>query len=161
MGVRVSSRNEEDYRSFRLWSEGVVGLSISESFDGPWCMDRVLRSWRCSEVQSRWVVSWYRGMGCSVPIEPVVGAVLWRCMGHRLNRGLVLGFPRVAALCARLFWYGRWREAEGCLGGDPVACYLYALVLEDRLPDHLHNRMVLEHGSGMGWVVGRYLSEFC
>lgn len=33
---------------------------------------------------------------------------------------------------------------EACLGDDPGACLMYARkVLKGRLPDHLHNRMVL------------------
>ena len=34
---------------------------------------------------------------------------------------------------------------EALLGSDPEACYLYSVhVLKGRLPDHLHNKMVLE-----------------
>jgi len=37
------------------------------------------------------------------------------------------------------------RRQEQALGVSPVACLLYARkVLNGRLPDHLHNRMVLE-----------------
>ena len=36
------------------------------------------------------------------------------------------------------------KKDEANLGSDPRACLLYArLVLKGRLPDHLHNRMIL------------------
>lgn len=58
------------------------------------------------------------------------------------------GNPYYAVLHAMNFIKGRLpEEVEACLGDDPQACLLYAqAVCDGRLPDHLHNRMVLLGG---------------
>lgn len=57
--------------------------------------------------------------------------------------------PYYAVLHAINFIEGRLpEEVEACLGDDPEACLLYAKkVMKGKLPDHLHNKMVLLGGS--------------
>lgn len=157
MDELISSRNERDCRLFRHWSTGVRTLAEVDS--SSW--DVLKGAWS----EARWaqpyvVASWYRGSSVlSRNLSPVVWAVVARCLGHRLDRRLVCRFPRVAALCSSLFFKGRWREAEDSIGGDVVACYFYASALGGRLPDHLHNRLILEWSGE--FAARRYLEEFC
>jgi len=159
VGDLIFSRNERDWRLFSSWSSGVFLLA-----DG-WPLDSLrwgyyIGAWRDARVQPYVVARWYR-RSCvlSRDLDPVVWCVLARCLGHRLDRGLVLRFPRVAALCSALFFKGRWREGEDSIGGDVVACYFYALALGGRLPDHLHNRLILEYSGS--YAARRYLEDFC
>lgn len=165
MGVPVSSRNDLSRHLFRLWlrdMDVLVGRVVfgSES----WEFGEVVRAWSGVLVPSYRLVSWYRDGGyedlksCA---EDPVWAYFARCMGHRLNRRVVLGSPRVSALCAWAFFDGRWRECEGVLGGDPVACYLYAGLLGGRLPRVLHSRMVMEGMVGKSVALCRYLQDYC
>lgn len=103
------------------------------------------------------VVRWYRAVGHEFSLDPLARAYVHRCMGHRLDRGVVFRHPCVAALCAVMFHGGRWRDCEGVVSGDHAACYLYARGLGGRLPMAMHNRLVLEGGS---CFARRYLSEF-
>lgn len=162
MADPVSSRNDRDFRLFAGWSSGVRLLADgSLCAERAWEWDRLERAWSdAARVRPYVVSSWYRGsLVPSRDLTPVVWAVVARCMGHRLDRGLVFRFPRVAALCTGLFFRGRWKECEGVVGGDVVACYFYARALGGRLPDHLHNRVILEYSGTL--VARRYLSDFC
>lgn len=118
-------------------------------------------AWRAARVESRVLAGWYRRLPGRDRMSPVVEAWLSRCMGHRLDRRLVLCFPRVAVLCAGVFYGGRWGDCEGVLGDDWGACYLYAGVLGGRLPSALHNRVVLEGGMVDSYMVRRYIRDFC
>lgn len=126
--------------------------------------DCVLSGWRDVRVPSYRLVSWWRGGGYA-EIEQRADDPVWayfaRCMGHRLDKRVVLGSPRVAVLCAWAFFDGRWRDCEEVLGGDHVACYLYADLLGGRLPWRLHNRLVMEGMVGKSVALCRYLRDFC
>lgn len=153
MAVPVSSRSPE-LACFRGWLESVLALSGGFG-SSPWELDRLFRAWGWAWEDSLKVCRWYRGSGFRDPLCPLVGAVVARCLGHRLDRRVVLGCPRVSALCAGMF-YGRWREAEGVISGDSSACCLYARVV-GVLPGRMHNRMVLEGDPFWVGVYGDWL----
>lgn len=62
-------------------------------------------------------------------------------------------------MCAWAFFDGRWVDCEGVLGGDHVACYLYAGV-RGGLPRALHSRLVMEGMVGKTPALCRYLRDF-
>jgi hypothetical protein len=151
MAAEVDSRKEVFLRAFRHWVSGVRVLSSDLIGSDDWVFVQYLESWQWSCYDPQTVCGWYRSSGLGDEIfSEVVRAVLHRCLGHRLDRRLVLGFPRVAALCSGMFFRDRWLEGEDSIGRDPVACYLYGKSLGGRLPSHLLNRLVLEHGSSYG-----------
>ena len=162
MAVGVSSR----FGSERLLLGGFVSdfglLVVGCSKDDEAGFSRLLCAW---ERLRGWglgpVVRWYRAVGHEFDLEPVVLSYVHRCMGHRLDRRLVLRHPCVAALCAGVFEGGRWLECEGVVSGDHAASYLYAGGLGGRLPASMHNRMVLEGHLGGSLFLRRYLSDFC
>lgn len=152
MGAGVRQENWQ-LLSFRRWVGGVRGLVPGD--DVFW--SQVLYCWD-NALESPWRVrDWYRGSGFGDGLEPAVWCVLGPCLGHHLNRGLLLRFPRLAALYAGMFVGERWRPGEDSIGCDGVACCLYARVLGGRLPDALHNRMVLEGDSRWVGVYGDFL----
>jgi len=152
MGVRVSSSKSDErvlfehfVRRMDVLCDDSVGLNgVVEAFDG-------------ARERSYTVRRWYRGGGWGVQMKPAVAAYVNRCLGHRLDRVLLMRFPRLLPLCALVFHEGRWREAEEVVGGDHIACYLYARALGGVLPPPMHNRLVLEGGS----VAVRYVADFC
>lgn len=159
MAVQVSSSNPRR-ALFREWlrdMDVVLGRDVRWYPRG--AFEAVLESWRRVLVEPRVLAGWYRDGGHE-EIRVCAGDPVWayvaRCMGHHLDRPVVLGSPRVAVLCAWAFHEGRWAGCEGVLGVDPVACYLYAGV-RGGLPRALHNRMVLDGG---GEVLVRYLRDF-
>lgn len=123
----------------------------------------VLDSWGRVLVSPRVLCSWYREGGhgeIRVDARDPVWSYVSRCLGHRLDRRMVFGHPRLAVMCAWAFFGGRWEACEGVLGGDHVACYLYAGVLGGRLPRVLHSRMVMEGMVGKSEALCRYLRDF-
>ena len=158
MAFDVQSRKEVFLRAFRNWVGGVRVLSSDLSGSNDRVFEQYLEFWDWSCYDPQTVCGWYRSSGLGDEWEPVVRAVLYRCLGHRLDRHLVLGFPRVAALCSGMFFRDRWLEGEDSIGGDPVACYLYGKRLGGRLPSHLLNRLVLEHGSS--YAARRWFLDF-
>lgn len=160
MGSPVVSRKDPAEYLFGELVRGVEALSLLLE-DGEGGFEVMLGSWDRAFHPSYLVSGWYRRAGGLVRMEPVVWAFVSRCLGHRLDRRLVLRFPRVAVLCAAVFQGGRWRECEGVLGGDRGACYLYARVLGGRLPSSLHNRLVLESGLVDSYFIRRYIRDFC
>lgn len=152
-----SSRMCPERSLFRGFLESLEVLAGGCSKDDERGFARVLGAWDSLLLDGLGpVVRWYRAAGHEFGLDPVARAYVGRCMGHRLDRGVVFRHPCVAALCAGMFYGGRWRECEGVVSGDHAACYLYARVLGGRLPVAMHNRLVLEGGV----VVRRYLSEF-
>lgn len=160
MGSSVVSRKDPAEGLFRELVWGLESLSFRLE-DGAGGFDLMDLAWKRAFHPSYLVSGWYRRAGGLVRMDPVVWAFVSRCLGHRLDRRLVLGFPRVAVLCAAVFQGGRWRECEGVLGGDRGACYLYARVLGGRLPLALHNRLVLESGLVDSYFIRRYIRDFC
>ena len=159
MAAPVSSSNPRAVL-FREWMRDmdiVLGREWHPSgFPG------ILDSWRRVLVEPRVLCSWYRDGG-HAEIRVCRGDPVWsyfaRCLGHRLDRRSVLGSPRVSVLCAWAFYGGSWVDCEGVLGGDWVACYLYAGV-RGGLPDCLHNRLVMEGMVGKDEALVRYLRDF-
>ena len=155
MAVPVSSSNPR--RSlFRGWLRDLGVVMVGGSFGA------ILESWPRVLVDSRSLASWYREGGYEelrVDARDPVWSYVARCLGHRLDRRVVLGHPRVAVMCAWAFHEGRWADCEGVLGGDRVACYLYAGV-RGGLPDCLHSRLVMEGMVGKDEVLVRYLRDF-
>jgi len=161
MGVIDSSRMCPERSLFRGFVVDFGVLVMGCSKDDEAGFSRLLESW---EWLRGWglgpVVRWYRAVGHEFDLEPVVSSYVHRCMGHRLDRRLVLRHACVAALCAGVFEGGRWLECEGVVSGDHAASYLYARVLGGRLPPAMHNRLVLEGHLGGSCVLRRYISEF-
>lgn len=160
MAVPVYSSNPRAVL-FRDW---LRDLDVVMGRDSCWYggFSRVLDSWRRVLVSPGVLCSWYREGGpehLGVRSGDPVWAYVARCLGHRLDRRAVLGSPRVAVLCAWAFHEGRWGDCEGVLGGDRVACYLYALV-RGGLPEGLHNRLVMEGMVDKEEVLVRYLRDF-
>jgi hypothetical protein len=162
--VVVSSRNGSERLLFGefLGSLGRLSWDPCVSKDPGWEFSSLVSAFGVSSREScRWVSHWYRLVGHEFDYEPVVRAYVMRCLGHRLDRGLVFGFPRLLPVCALVFFGGRWRDCEGVVSGDHGACYLYARVLGGRLPVVMHNRMVMESYLGESYFIRRYLSDFC
>lgn len=66
------------------------------------------------------------------------------CLGHKVL-GELKKSPRLCALWAGVHVGGRWREMESVISGDHLAMYMYSSkVLGGRLPNEMHNRMVME-----------------
>lgn len=163
MGVMVSSSNPRRVL-LRDWVRDMDVVLGREKrwYPGPGsAFEAFLDSWARVLVESRVLAGWYRGGGHS-EVRVCVGDPVWsfvsRCLGHRLDRRVVLGCPRVGVLCAWAFFGGRWVDLEGVLLGDPVACYLYRGV-SGGLPSHLHNWMVMD-SSVDPYIVGRYIRDF-
>jgi hypothetical protein len=162
MAVQISSRNPSEmlFRNWMLDMNIVLGRQVSWNPLGE--LEALLEAWRRALVSPRVLAGWYRDGGAS-QIRVCAGDPVWsyvaRCLGHRLDRRSVLGCPRVAVLCAWAFHDGRWRDCEGVLGGDRVACYLYAGV-RGGLPDSLHNRLVMEGMVGKDEALVRYFRDF-
>jgi len=99
-----------------------------------------------------WVArNYYRDGSChasEISLDSSGGAAMLyvgRCLGHRVRERDVLKYPRLCVLWAKRVLEGRWRAAEGVIGGDHVACRLYSeFVVHGRLPDAIHNRLVME-----------------
>ena len=162
MAVRVVSSNPRR-ALFREWLRDVdVVLGRESRWHPAGVFAGVLDCWRRVLVEPRVLCSWYREGGYEefrVDARDPVWAYVSRCLGHRLDRRLVLGNPRAAVMCAWAFYEGRWRDCEGVLGGDHVACYLYAGVCGG-LPRALHSRMVMEGMVGKSEALCRYLRDF-
>jgi hypothetical protein len=156
MAVQISSRNPRAVL-FRDWMRDmdvVLGLDPV----GSWSFE----CWRRVLVSPRVLAVWYRDGGSGeirVCARNPVWSYIARCLGHCLDRRAVLGCPRVAVLCAWAFHDGRWVDCEGVLGGDRVACYLYAGV-RGGLPDCLHNRLVMEGMLGKDEALERYFGDY-
>lgn len=163
MSSEISSR--DSFRMlFRGWMRDMdVVLGRVSQWHPSGGFESILGAWRRVLVEPRVLVSWYR-MGGHSEIRVCAGDPVWayfsRCMGHHLDRAVVLGCPRVSVLCAWAFHDGRWRDCEGVLGGDHVACYLYAGV-RGGLPRVLHSRLVMEGMVGKSVALCRYLMDFC
>lgn len=160
MAVQISSRNPRA-AFFRYWMRD-MDVVLGRETAGSWAFEYLLECWRNVLVSPRVLAGWYRDGG-SGEIRVCAGDPVWsyvaRCLGHRLDRRAVLGCPRAAVLCAWAFHDGRWADCEGVLGGDRVACYLYAGV-RGGLPDSLHNRLVMEGMVGKDEVLVRYFRDF-
>ena len=146
MAVSISSSNPRA-ALFRDWvREMGIFLGLETRWHPLGGLESILDAWRRVMVNPRDLVCWYRdggfehlGVGSGDPLWAYVA----RCLGHRLDRRVVLGCPRVAVMCACSFYGGRWDDCEVVLGDDWVACYLYAVV-RGGLSDCLRNRLVME-----------------
>jgi len=160
MAVRVSSSNPRA-ALFLDWMRD-MDVVLGRDSVGSWSLECILECWRRVLVSPRVLAGWYRDGGSS-HMRVCAGDPVWsyvaRCLGHRLDRRAVLSCPRAAVLCAWAFHDGRWVDCEGVLGGDRVACYLYALV-RGGLPDCLHSRLVMEGMVGKDEVLVRYFRDF-
>jgi hypothetical protein len=121
-------------------------------------LEAILECWGRVLVDPRVLSGWYREGGSrflSVKSDDLVWSYVARCLGHRLNRRVVLSNPRMSVLC----WWSGWLDCGGVLGSDYVAHYLYAVV-RGGLPDHLHSRLVLEGMVCKDQALVRYLRDF-
>lgn len=160
MAVPISSSNPRVVL-LREWMRD-MDIVLGRDSVGLWSFERVLECWGRVLVPPRVLSGWYRDGGSEL-VRVCSGDPVWsylaRCLGHRLDRRVVLGCPRVAVMCAWAFFDGSWVDCEGVLGGDRVACYLYAGV-RGGLPRALHSRMVMEGMVGKDEVLVRYLRDF-
>lgn len=162
--MAVSSRNRPELSCYRrfLDSLGILSWRGCSSKDVELEFSSLVSAFRDVSSERAWgVAGWYRAGGHEFRHEPVEFAYVARCMGHRLDRGLVRRFPRLLPACALVFEGGRWPWCESVVSGDHGACYLYACVLGGRLPVVMHNRLVMESYLGDSYFVRRYLLDFC
>jgi hypothetical protein len=161
LGVAVSSRKRPELNCYRVFldSLGVLTWRGGSSKDPSDEFSALVYAFGVLSREPPGCVSgWYRAGGHEFAHEPVEWAYVARCMGHRLDRGLVRRFPRLLPVCALVFEGGRWPWCESVVSGDHGACYLYACALGGRLPVPMHNRLLLEGGSEFA---RRYISDFC
>lgn len=157
----VSSRKRPELSCFRLFVEslGVLSWMGCTSKDPLVEFSSVVSAFGVvSRERPSTVASWFRASGGELALERVEWAYVARCMGHRLERGVLRRFPRLLPVCALVFEGGRWPWCEDVVVGDHGACYLYACALGGRLPVPMHNRLLLEGGSEFA---RRYISDFC
>lgn len=84
-----------------------------------------------------------------------------RCLGHKVKNSEILKFPRLCVIYARQILNDRFRLAEDVIAGDLISAYFYSkLVIGGKLPDVMHNRLVLNSFGGCDDILKKYLLEF-
>jgi hypothetical protein len=86
---------------------------------------------------------------------------LHRCLGHKVNESKILKFPRLCVVYASRVLRDRFRLAEDLIAGDLISAYFYSkLVIGGRLPDVMHNRLILGSFGNCDNILKKYLVEF-